>query len=273
MDLFCPHCTKRVTIPDDKAGQVLGCPLCSKQFMAPSLPPPPSVPKPPEPVSTAPAETFGLGPTPAPPPTVTPPISAPTRPEPAPAVPPPPPPPPQPPGEYTRSCACEMTGAWLAFVPTACVLAIFVLSFFPWHMGMPAPTADKLENYGPSSSLWGMLFTHGHFLGYVVFMVLAGLFCVAAAVLEKNLFPIPPQVAPFLTFKDLAAGLVLGLAFLMLCFDYLDGNLGSKGNPIAIPEKLAFRLHLVALLASFAMFWLAWRKRKNLPPPKCDVRW
>ncbi|MSQ95311.1 MAG: hypothetical protein EXR98_12240 [Gemmataceae bacterium] len=275
MDLFCPHCTQRVTIPDDKAGQVLGCPLCSKQFMAPSLAPPPSVPKPPAPppapVSSAPGETFGLGPAPAPPPPMSaPPRPAPSQPESVPALPPPPPPPP---GEYTKSCACEMTGAWLAFVPTACVFAIFVLSFFPWHMDLPTPTEAKWSEKVPGASMWGLLFSHGHFLGYLIFMLLAGVLCIAAAVLEKNLFPIPPQLTPFLTFKDLAAGLTLGVAFLMLCFDYLDGNLGSKGNPIAIPEKLAFRLHLVAVLASFAMFWLAWRKKSNLPPPKCDVRW
>lgn len=269
MDLFCPHCTKRVTIPDEQAGQVLGCPLCSKQFMTPALPPPPSVPKPPAP--PAQADTYGMGPTPAPPPpSVLPPIPTPSVPVPVPAAPPPPPPPP---GEYTRSRSCELTGAWLAYVPTVCVLAIFFLSFFNWHMAIPTPTEAKPLDSIPAASLWGLLFTHGHFLGYVIFMFLGGALCVAAMLFEKNIFYTPPQLAPFVTFKDLAAGLVLVLAFLMLCFDYLDGNLGSKGNPIAVPEKIAFRLHLLAVLASFALFWLQWRKKRNLPPPKCDARW
>jgi len=35
-----------VTVPDDKAGKVMSCPLCTKQFMAPSLAPPAVAPKP-----------------------------------------------------------------------------------------------------------------------------------------------------------------------------------------------------------------------------------
>ena len=35
MDLFCPHCSRRVTVPDSNAGQVTSCPLCAKQFMTP----------------------------------------------------------------------------------------------------------------------------------------------------------------------------------------------------------------------------------------------
>ena len=38
MELLCPHCMKRVTVSDDKAGQVLNCPLCNGVFAAPSLP-------------------------------------------------------------------------------------------------------------------------------------------------------------------------------------------------------------------------------------------
>ncbi len=43
MDLFCPHCSRRVTVPDGNAGQVTSCPSCAKQFMTPSLAPPPPI--------------------------------------------------------------------------------------------------------------------------------------------------------------------------------------------------------------------------------------
>src|SRR5712692_9323559 len=97
MDLFCPHCTRRVTVPDDKAGTVLNCPLCTKQFMAPSLAPPPAVP----PLSSTPVETYGMGAAPAPPPSSQPaaapqPASMSSQPAPAPPAPPPP-------VDYTRS--------------------------------------------------------------------------------------------------------------------------------------------------------------------------
>jgi hypothetical protein len=257
MDLFCPHCTRRVTVPDNQAGQVTNCPLCLKQFMAPSLAPPPIAPKPPAPAMEG---TFGLGPAPAssplsaaPKPTTTQPIYA------SPPVTPPPP------GEYTRSCVCNLSAAWLAFVAPVCVLLIFVLSFFTWH---------GTETTTPAS-LWGLAFSQQSalFVAYTLVVFLTSPLVFAALIFDKNWVPTPPQIAPVLTFKNLLVGLLLTSAFLLLCYDYLNGNLLEKSNPIAWPMKLAIRLHFLAVVASFAMFWLHWRKRSNLPTPKCEVHW
>ena len=257
MDLFCPHCTRRVTVPDDKAGQVTSCPLCAKQFMAPALAPTPAAPKPPAPpVPPAPVETYGMGPSPAPPP---------TKPEPVPAA----PSPPLPPGEYTRSFAFTLSETWLAFVPTACVVLIFFLSFFTWH--------NIDSEHKPS--LWGLSFVdqkvddvkQGHFLAYTILMLFPILPLTIVALLFDKGFA-PPPVLPLMPWKSLLVGLLLGLTFLLLVFDYLDAHLLQRMNPIALPEKFAIRLHFIAMLASFAMFWLHWRKKSNLPPPKCDLR-
>src|SRR5579862_9366627 len=97
MDLMCPHCQRRVTVTDDKAGQVASCPLCAKQFMAPALPSAPPPVLPPSPSAPAPNTAYQLGPTPVPPPSV--PAFAPTQLEPMPSA----PPPPLPPGDYTRT--------------------------------------------------------------------------------------------------------------------------------------------------------------------------
>ncbi|MSU79110.1 MAG: hypothetical protein EXS16_13600 [Gemmataceae bacterium] len=40
--VFCPHCTRCVTLLNDKSGQVTSCPLCNKQFKAPTLAPSPT---------------------------------------------------------------------------------------------------------------------------------------------------------------------------------------------------------------------------------------
>jgi len=82
----------------------------------------------------------------------------------------------------------------------------------------------------------------------------------------------PPPVTPLLPWKSLLVGLLLGLTFLLLMFDYVDAHLFQRINPIALPEKIAIRLHFLAMLASFGMFWLHWRKRRNLPPPKVEIR-
>jgi hypothetical protein len=169
--------------------------------------------------------------------------------------------PPPPPGEYTRTCNCILTGEWLAFVPPACLVLIFLLSFFTWHT--------------PALSLWGLAFSEVQaiFLLYTLLLLLCLPLSVVIMLFDKGLIPAPPQLAPFLTYKNLFLGLLLGLAFLLLCIDYIHAHTTADLNPIALAMKLAFRLHFVALLASFVLFWLSWRKRFNLPPPKCDARW
>lgn len=272
MDLFCPHCTRRVTIPDDKSGQVLNCPLCAKQFMAPSLAPPPVAPKPappppPPPSPPAPEEAYGIGPAPAPPPGPAPapkPSPAPTVPSgPTPAAAPPQPPPP--PGSYTRSCSCQLTGDWLAFMAPVCTFLIFLVSFFPWHY------VDATH----SLTLWGLSFVdmHASFIFYTILMFPALVLSFIALPFDKGWIPPPPPIAPFLPLKNLLVGVILGLGFLMLVIDCLTANFVAQWNPQLAALKLAFCLHFLALIASFVMFWVNWRKKNNLPPPTCDMRW
>jgi hypothetical protein len=257
MDLMCPHCQRRVSVSDDQAGQVASCPLCTKQFMAPSLPPAPMPVKPPAP----PIDTYAVGPAPILPPVEAAPGFAPTRIEPMP--PPPPPPPPLPPGEYTRSFSLSLSPGWLAFVPAACVGAIFLLSFFPsWHHGV---------------SLYGLSFTseygQANFLFYSILMFLCLLAVGPILLFDQGWLFTPPQLAPLMPWKNLALGAILGFCFLLLFFDYARGHIAVDRNPIELAMAFAIRLQFIASLASFGMFWLHWRKRKNLPLPKLECRW
>lgn len=258
MDLFCPHCTRRVTVPDDKAGLVLNCPLCAKQFMAPSLapaapvvsaPPPPPAPPPP-----APLPSYELSPAPTPPVT-----QAPTprsKPEP-PAAPPPPPPP----GDYTRSFTLHLRGEYLPFVPTACLLMIFLLSFPSWH------------HAAVPLSMWGLAGEHNQFLTYTILLMLGIIVAILSVLFEKQILATPPQLAPFMMWKDLFVGLLLSIGLLLLAFDYGHCHFGQSPNPMMLAMKLAFRLHVLAVAASFLMFWVHWRKMKNAPPPKLEIKW
>src|SRR5438034_1070971 len=66
MELLCPSCQKKLTIPDQYAGQLMKCPLCTQTFTAPALPPTPGpamAPPPPPPIHLEP-----LPPMPPPPP-------------------------------------------------------------------------------------------------------------------------------------------------------------------------------------------------------------
>lgn len=273
MELFCPHCTRRVAVPEDKAGQVMSCPLCAKPFQAPALAPPPSAPKPPAPPSVPNnEESYGVGPAqPKPPVSSLPPIPEPRKPEPETEA------PPVPPGEYSRSCACSLRANWLAFVPPACLLVILVLSFFSWHMEVRTfPVGNKDSETLPTLNLWQLAFTekgNSAGLAYVLFLIPAIALSIAALLFEKRIFHTPPQLALVVTFKDLAVTLVLLAGFAALCFASIDAHLLQRSNPLALAFKIAFRLHFVALLASLGMFWLNWRKRGNLPAPKIEAHW
>src|SRR5882762_10036273 len=53
MELLCPSCQKKLTIPDQYAGQLMKCPLCQQTFTAPALPATPAAamaPPPPPPI-------------------------------------------------------------------------------------------------------------------------------------------------------------------------------------------------------------------------------
>src|SRR5262245_58512981 len=156
MDLFCPHCTKRVSVPEDKAGQIMSCPLCTKQFQAPSLAPAPvspTPPPPPPPPSPAPSESaYSPGEPPKSSTSATEPGAEPTPAE---------------PGEYRRSLAFCFKPAYLAFVPIACMFLVFILSFFTWHQPIP--------EISPGVSLWSLAFTSDHgkasYLAYTILLM------------------------------------------------------------------------------------------------------
>jgi hypothetical protein len=162
MELLCPSCQQKLSIPDQYAGQLAKCPFCNSTFPAPALaptpaaapPPPPPVP-PQAPPATQPAVgppepgTYHVQPPPATPPAWTPPPeSAAPRVEPVPvsvaptALPPPPPAPV--PTDYTKRWSIWLSPHVLPWIAVAAVVVVFALSFFVWVGiyvgGVPAQT-------------------------------------------------------------------------------------------------------------------------------------
>ena len=186
MELLCPHCMKKVTVGDDKAGQVLNCPLCQGVFAAPSLPPAPvrSAPPPPapSPISSTPS-TFALEPLEPLPPAST---SVAAGPPPTSA----PPPPPRPPADYSRRFAFQLRPAVLVcFAPVCLFLIILVLSFFEWHAVLDARAGLSLWRLGFTSEGTGL------FTAYVLLTILTFLVSCACMVLELPIVPALPQLA------------------------------------------------------------------------------
>jgi hypothetical protein len=265
MELLCPHCMKKVTVADDKSGQVLNCPLCQGVFAAPSLPPPPVRPSPPPPLSAPPPQVM-----PPPMETAVQPVSA------VPASPITPPPPPRSPSDYSRRYALRLRPDVLVCVPPPCVfLIIFVFSFFPWHAVIDALNAP------PPLSLWELAFSErgtGLFLAYTLLTILVTLpVSIACAVLELRLVPVPPhlaqQLTPLMPWKSGITFAMLALTFLMIAYDYQQGILAmSAGSSIVLGEKIAFRLHFLALVASGLELWVQSRVARYLPLPRFSMR-
>src|SRR5271166_5273233 len=47
MNLLCPNCQKMLQVPEQYAGQLMKCPLCTGTFTVPALPQAPAPPPPP----------------------------------------------------------------------------------------------------------------------------------------------------------------------------------------------------------------------------------
>jgi hypothetical protein len=168
MELLCPSCQRKLTIPDHFAGQMAKCPMCNNTFTAPELPatpaaafePAPFPPTPPAAPVVTPAPD--ISPTPpalpapllSPPPAVTPapgPVDGHRR-----ASPPPPLPglvpgeiappavsmplpaapaagaPAPTPGDYAHRLSVHVNPHVLQWLAVVAVLTVFLLSFFPW---------------------------------------------------------------------------------------------------------------------------------------------
>jgi hypothetical protein len=145
MNLLCPNCQKMLTVPEEFAGQLMKCPLCSGTFTVPGLPS--SAPSPPS--SPPPQDTYTVRNEPLPPAS---PFSTPFPPQPEappslePAAPSPPSMPPLPPEGYRHVLSLSLSLKVLPWIAPACLLLVFFLQFFDWDGlypgGMPAVTGN-----------------------------------------------------------------------------------------------------------------------------------
>jgi hypothetical protein len=140
MNLLCPNCQKMLTVPEEFAGQLMKCPLCSGTFTVPGLPgaaPPPEPdvfsvrqePTPPQP----PAPDFELSPPPSP-------ITTKPTTTPAPSL---------SPEGYQHTAAVWLSPRVLPWIAPACLLLVFFLQFFNWvglyPGGVPAVTQNAWQ--------------------------------------------------------------------------------------------------------------------------------
>lgn len=274
MELLCPNCQQKLTIPDQYAGQLMRCPLCNGTFTAPALapvpPPAPLPPTPPEPPSQPPTpppvmsppagDVYSMSPAPTPPP---PPVW-----QPEPTQPPPqePPPAPLPPGDYTRTYSLALSERIVPWLTPLGLGLVFVLSFMPW---VSVPELLSLNG-------WTLGFGHraNAIVGiYLLISMLAFVLSVPSFLFAVNLAPAPPFVKALGAWRPAIVGAIAFLAFVFMIYTYIDTIFTSWNTPGTMWMKLAVRCHVLAIVGSMLEFWLDIRRAKNLPPPRLEIRW
>ena len=285
MNLQCPNCQKMLTVPEQYAGQLMKCPLCSNTFAAPALAPagranpvPPAVPatplatKEPPPVSPPAEDIFGLAPQSAPPPVT-------DSPDIALALPPEVPVPPSPLAAYPHTRTIWISPRVVAWVGPVGLALAFVLSFFPW-LNVLAKANQPPQEPGA----WGLAFSgHGNTLlvFYLLLLVVAVLLAIAAVVIPRLSIQLPAAVHQIMPWRSGIVGGLTLLAFLFLLLQLVVG-LGVNIDDIdGIPQEyrrrttfwlwLAFLVNLAAAVGITLDFWLA--VRKSRPLPRIDVSW
>jgi hypothetical protein len=269
MELLCPSCQQKLTIPDQYAGQLMRCPLCNGTFTAPALAPvPPAAPQlpasspPPSPPTPAAPGSYAVAPPEPPPP-------PPWQPEPPPTLPDTPAPPPLPPGDYTRSFSIVLSAQIVPWIAPAALGLVFVLSFFPWVSARALGVSFSLNAWN-----WGFGEHPSAIIGiYLLFTLVALVLAVPSCLFALNLAPMPPAVQKLGPWRPAIVAAAAALAFVFLFYSYLDEIFRAWTTPGTIWLKLAFRSHIVAIAGALLEFWLEVRKGTNLPPPKFEVRW
>src|SRR5262249_35380006 len=149
------NCGKMLTVPEQYAGQLMKCPLCSGTFTVPALPPGGGLdaPAPPQPAFSSPPDPYHLQQAAPPEPAFSaghePAVKSEPAPKPEPAFQPAPPPPPPPmtaagpgqpppgksvvPGDYQHHVTVPANEKILQWVPVGALAVVFILQlFFPW---------------------------------------------------------------------------------------------------------------------------------------------
>ncbi len=163
MNLLCPNCQKMLTVPDEFAGQLMKCPLCSGTFTVPGLPgaAPPPLPAAPEP------EIYSIRHEPAPP-TPPPPSYLPPPPPETAITPPPSPKPPLALTDYQGTLSISLNPQVLPWIAPVCLLLVFFLQFFDW-VGL-YPGGERAEAGNAWQAAFGAYSVDGDLKGLVPFV-------------------------------------------------------------------------------------------------------
>jgi hypothetical protein len=272
MELLCPTCQRRLTIPDQYAGQPMKCPLCNNTFTAPALAPvpAPATAPPPPPPPAPPGLASGGGPA-----VVTPtqgdgdlaPVMSVTPPAPPPVV-----------GDYTHRWSIRLSPRVLPWVTLGLFGLVFLLTFFPWVWILVTPPPMRQDAW---DAAFGSRVAFGvtaqgsaPLIVYILLLILVLLLAIAAAVLPLLAASLPPALRTFLPWRWGVVAAVALLTFLFLILQLLVGFKVEQETAFTYRTDfltLAVVLHVVAILLALLVFRADMRQTR--PVPRIDIVW
>jgi hypothetical protein len=270
MELLCPNCQKKLTVPEQYAGQLMRCPLCQGTFTVPAMPStvaaesaePVGFYAPPTRSDTAavPAELAAIG-SPS-----LPPISAeaPAAPVSATSA-----PPSTPSAGYARVCAMRFNPHVIQWLPLGLVLS-FLLTFFPWFSGDAV-----IATLSTSSNAWNIGFgesKHGLIIFFDLLIIFAALFAIASLLFSLKVIPDVPALQPFLPLRSLIVGAIAVAAWFFLTVQWLVWLFGLGLVPLNFWGWVAWVVTTIATIGPFLELWLE-RRGSVKPWPRMSMEW
>ena len=171
-----------------------------------------------------------------------------------------------PPGHYSHRVRWHLRPDVLEWITPGCLAGVFFLSFFNWY-----------HRDDGGLNLWELAFSFRGQPVYsfytVMFVFVAVPLAAVAFGLAKGWIPMHPELRPIWPWRSVIVGGAIALPFVFFLVDYIEFQFLPFGTQASIAMKLAFRLHFLGVVSSVAQLWLDWRKRRNLPFPRIDLRW
>lgn len=283
MELLCPNCQKKLTVPEQYAGQLMRCPLCQGTFTVPSVP---------STVAAEAAEPFG-GPVPptrsetyavTPEQAVAATLAAPLPPisaespsaatgpahasvASAPAS--------TPSAGYTRVCTMRINPHVVQWLPLGLVVA-FLLTFFPWFSGHTVSVSvGGVSVSTPSLNAWNIGFgdvKHTLVILFNLLMIFAALLAIASVLFTLKIIPDVPALKPILPMRSLIVGAISALAWLFLTVQMIIWLFGDGMIPLNFWGWVTWKVTTIAVVGTFLEFWLE-KRGSGKPWPRMSMEW
>jgi hypothetical protein len=276
MNLLCPNCQNRLSVPEQNAGQLMKCPFCSKYFSVPALPQAdaasagsgipspvasqatPGSPSPPSaPSSSVQPAVFALSQEPPSPQTSPPRQEEPLGVRPSPVIqqrPAEQAPPPPPPSGYEHVYTVWLSPRVVSWIVPVALFLGFILMFAPWTGVYPGGYAVYTQNalqmiwggfsvdsagekiVGMEKAIRAAIRANWLMVVYLL-LILASLILAAAPLVQaRTAYPFPRAFQQLLPWRTLLIVIATLLAFLIL-LSFLAGGSGFENAVIAIAEQ------------------------------------